>query len=236
MVMQILGFLPQNNPAPPNIPTPTREPLGDRSHPPLGRNCYSFSPKPVPEIPEQIVSNESQTRDVLEAIKERYEGVLEEREAIGRLMVSFKESLGVVPESEFPACFTKLQSQLQRRDEVTLNKDGPPQIEITQYQPNQELPESVSNAVSQFNEMMRKCQEFLGGIDEATTFIEEKLAALQERVYYITQGLKETWDKYKAFPAEIRSCATEMESIKNDVVAAESHFSSCRTGAIFLSD
>ena len=190
----------------------------------------------MPEIPEQIVSNESQARVVLEAIKERYEGVLREREAIGKLMLSFKESLGVVPESEFPACFTKLQSQLQRRDEVTLNKDGPPQIEIIQHQPNQELPASVSNAVSQFNDMMYKCQEFLGGIDEATRFIEEKLASLQEGVYYITQGLKETWDKYKCFPAEIRSCADEVESIKHDVVAAESHFSTNRTGTIFLSD
>lgn len=156
------------------------------------------------------------TKDHLDAIEAKYNGIKTVRQRIDDFLKGFKQSLHVDEKSEFPLCFQRLRERA--KDFETLELDGE-ELCITV---DETADEDVKEPVLKFNFMLKECREFLGKQNTAREFIEEKISAVKKESVQ-TQATQAALQRANKQLEMLPIWANEIERLISATKAASRH-------------
>ena len=164
---------------------------------------------------------------------QKYENLMQMREAVRTSLSEFKKALREPETSDISACFYVIKNIVGKGVRIDIVHDENPPVRIDD-KVCAALPEECRRAIEHFNVVLINCHQFLEGEQEVRTFIDDELNQLRHEQHINTQADADTCRKIENLSEKIKKNAVELKCFLHDVGVAKSRFEDPETTGLLF--
>ena len=202
---------------------------------PFGSPHYSLDPSRdsnLSTLPDASI----RVRAPLEAIQQRYDSLMQQRELVRDSLSRFKQTLHQPENISLLSCFKDIKKAVGKGVKIDIVQGENPHVEIEDIVLNA-LPEEYKSAIGHLNTVLKNCHAFLSEKQEVIDFINSQLSKIRRDQDIQTRAGFTACSEVEDWPRKIEESAEELRCLLHDIDVAKSKFEdSVSTGLLFVLD